>query len=639
MKQLKPNKSATARPLRLCAIAGITLLLVGLSLSCAGRNQGGAEPARNVSESDGAVAVSLGNLRVGRAPTPTEVAVSEVLFGATPEQPINFVKPVDLRAAKGGLLIADGAMSAILYWRAAGADLAFASLKSAPRAISAIAVAPNGDLLIADAGAREVLRANAAGEIVQHYKPAPGAPFRPAGLTVIGDELWVSNAAGHRIEVFEANNGAWARSIGNRGRGNAEFGIPLGIAALPDGNVAIVDMLNCRVQVLAPDGHWLRDIGGPGDAGGRFGRPRTIAVGPDGVIFISDAATQRVHAFSPEGQSLGAFGGSEGGAAPLVLPAGIAVISDAPTAERVASASFGAKYYVLVAEQLLRPGIRVYAWRGPMISKTTEPREHRALFVSSVANPHWVPDRCDACHGKNAGGAIAPIPADQVDRLCLNCHDGRKAPEEAHPIGRPADSAQTRAPADWPLVDGKLGCLTCHDIQAHCDATARRLVGNAALVRGYEAGAPLASCRQCHVAEQWRVNPHRASDAASCAFCHSKAPAIDAGVRSGEAALHVNDSRVCLGCHSPHADPAPRGHLGAAMRDPYEVNLKRAADTLHAGSLLPLADGSVACYTCHNPHAPGLFLAGSDVGRRAGGDDPYDLRLPEAALCIACHGK
>lgn len=615
-------------------------LAIGFSLNCAERNAPvGVGGTASVEASD-AIVAALGNLRVGRAPTRTEAVLSEALFGTAPEPSLNFVKPVDLRAAEGGLLVADGALSTVLFWRSAGADLAFTSLQTSPRSIAALAVAPNGDLLIADAGARQVLRTDAAGKVVRHYAPE-SAEFRPAGLAVVGAQLWVSNAAGHRIEVFDAGTGAYVRSIGRRGRGNGEFGIPLGIAVLRDGAVAIVDMLNCRVQVLAADGSWIRNIGGPGDVVGRFGRPRTIAVGPDGVIFVTDAASQRVHAFSPDGRALGAFGGESGDAAPLVLPAGLTVVTAPPTADRVASAAFGARYFILVSEQLLRPGIRVYAWRGP--PPATAARDQQRVFASAVPSPHWSPQRCDTCHTMTPAGQPRPIVAAEVDRMCLECHDGTKAAQEAHPIGRRAVTAQTRAPADWPLVDGRIGCLTCHDIGAHCDPAAVRPAQNSALVRGFDPSEPLASCRNCHIAEQWRINPHRATDSASCAFCHSTPPPLNGGRRSGEASLHIDDSRICLGCHTPHADPAPRGHLGAAMGEPYRSNLARAREMLSADvssviDPLPIANDRITCYTCHNPHAPGLFPTSSDLGLRAA-QEPFDLRLPAAALCIACHGK
>ena len=634
MEMIGRRLNSPTSALALAAIAGGILLAVA---SCAEMSAGPrtTEPA---SKRDETIAVSLGNLRAGRAPSKAESIASEVLFGSLPEPALNFVKPVDLREAERGLVVADGALSAVLFWNPETSALAYAAQRERPQSISAMTVAANGDLLLADAGAGAVLRISSGGEILRRFQSPGTEPFRPAGVAAVGSQLWVSNAAAHRIDVFEIDSGKFQKSIGRRGRGNGEFGIPLGLAALADGNVGVVDMLNCRVQILSPSGAWVRSIGGPGDVAGRFGRPRTITTGPDGTIFVTDAASQRVHAFSADGRCLGAFGGGE---LPLVLPAGITTARRAPITDRAAANSDEIQYYILVAEQLLRPGVRVYGWRGEQPA-VASPRA-RPSRPAEVESPHWSAAGCAKCHDAVPNGGVAPIAKGAIDRLCLRCHDGRLAPDEAHPIGRSAIGPQTRVPADWPLVDGRLGCLTCHDIQRHCDAASKRPAANSALLRSFDAAEPLAFCKNCHVAEQWRINPHRETESAGCAFCHTTTPESRSGHRTGDAHLHVDDSRVCLGCHTPHADPAPRGHLGAPMTEALTGNLARArgliAPDSSAGPLLPLSTNRVTCYTCHNPHAPDLFGPATDLGRRAGGVDSFDLRLPYAALCISCHGK
>ncbi len=64
-------------------------------------------------------------------------------------------------------------------------------------------------------------------------------------------------------------------------------------------------------------------------------------------------------------------------------------------------------------------------------------------------------------------------------------------------------------------------------------------------------------------------------------------------------------------------------------------------DTLNRPARLPLSDGNVACYSCHNPHQAGLFPPGSVLDARA--TVPIDaavaLRMNSMELCIACHNK
>lgn len=620
------------------------LAVAAVVLSCVSQpRRDDVQGTPRAARADDAIALPLGNLRIGEAPTPADVALSQFLFGTDPQPALRFVKPVDLCVSERGLIVGDGALAALLYWNRADNGLATTKADIAPQAIAAMATAPDGDILVADAASATVLRLNSEARVTARYASPPEVILRPGGVAVVGEEVWISNVAAHRVEIF-SSAGAWLRSFGKRGRGTGEFGMPLDIAVTAAGEVAVVDMLNCRVQLFTATGEYVRSLGAPGNVPGTFGRPRTLAVGPDGVIFVTDAASQRVHAFSPAGRSLGAFGG-EPGADPLALPAGIAV-STSPVATVGGSAP--GKYYVLVAEQLLNPGIRVYAWQGPPAPTPAarRPRPASSEPVELVASPHWTPDGCKTCHGET-GGPCEAIPAAQADAICLSCHDGRKASDEAHPIGRLAAGPQTGVPEGWPLVEGRLACLTCHDMKSHCEAPTRP-IDNPAFIRGYDAGDPLASCRSCHTSTDTRMNPHRTIETASCGFCHTQPPPIPPdGVPTGASFLRASGSRLCLGCHTMHPDPSPRGHLGAAMTPATLRNLAAAQQRLGetavapAGTLLPLTDGTISCFTCHDPHAPGLFGESTPLGRHADPADPYSyhLRLSATALCVACHGK
>jgi hypothetical protein len=243
--------------------------------------------------------------------------------------------------------------------------------------------------------------------------------------------------------------------------------------------------------------------------------------------------------------------------------------------------------------------------------------------------------------------------------LCLSCHDGKTAIDEAHPVGRVAQTARTKAPEGWPLVDGRIGCLTCHDIRKHCDAPGARPADNPGVVRAFDAANPLASCTQCHVSQEWRVNPHRseiaglASPGAACGFCHVSTPRRAAtGAWEFEAKLRDRPTKLCLNCHTMHADPAPSGHLGASVNTNMlraiaacEARLKGAASPGSPAGLLPLDDGRVSCATCHNPHAtdgPLAALLPRPFGT-ARSTEPADagkgLRLPHMQLCLSCHEK
>lgn len=612
---------------------------------CATPERGG--PGAATTRATNPLAVGLGNLRIGKTPTASEVRLAQFLFGVEPDAGLFLLKPMDLGAGGGRLVICEGAMQRVLRWTPDGEMLLDEPLNDAPRATGAVTIAPNGDLLLAAGGVAQRFRGGAL--LAEYRLPGNGdGSQRIGGIACTTDQVWLTNVLAHRVEVFDAESGKHLRSIGKRGEKNAEFGLPLGIAAV-ETEVFVVDMLNARVQVFDRDGNWTRNIGGPGDRLGYFGRPRTIAIGPDATVFVTDAALQRITAFTLAGQPLTTFGGPNDFDA-LVLPAGIAIWTDRITATRTAPADFAVSYYVLVSEQISRPGVRAFAWRSPGEGDFIRSRRSSAALTPGIANPHFDKTQCGACHVLRDGQA-APIAAQETDALCLSCHDGRQAVAEAHPIARISETAQTRTPVGWPTIDGRIGCLTCHDIRRHCDNPVRP-VSNAALVRGYDPLTPLASCRQCHVTESWRANPHRGavaganSPTASCGFCHVRGSGMNESESVTEFADDLRDAptKLCLNCHTMHADPAPQGHLDKLVPDVILNAMKREGGSAST-TLLPLAGDAVTCATCHNPHPAGAEYAAlfKSPAAKMRSSDPADahksLRMPHVELCLHCHPR
>ncbi len=625
----------------------LSLVICHLSLFLAAcRPPGPREASREAVGRPPAPVVALGNLRLVQPPSEAQVRLAEFLFGAPPEDPLTIVKPFDALARGQTVWVADVGVGAILRFSGGSRRLDLVQPVRERFGPVSLADAPQGTTLVVDRAGRAVLRLDADGRVQARYVPPPQRAYRPADALWVAGQVWVSNVAAHAIEVFDAS-GRWLRSIGRRGDGLGEFGIPLGLARMPDGRVCVVDMLNQRVQVLSAEGEPLGVIGGPGDRVGRFGRPRDVAVGPDGTVFVVDAASQRVHAFDPQGRPLAAFGAPDGPDG-LLLPAGISVAGQIGPTDRPLPAGFAPRYFVLVAEQLRRPGVRVFAWRGGAdVSQTVR----RGVAPSG---PHWDPSQCSACHVMHEQ-TPQPIAPGQVDALCLRCHDGRRAPREPHPVGWPAESDSTKLPAGWPVVDGRLGCLTCHDVRRHCDRSARRPLENPMFLRGYDPQQPAAFCTKCHTASRWRISPHEPPESASgthrtCAFCH-RDPQIDASRatrRTGDAELLVEGSALCLRCHGRHWDFSPRGHVDRPLPEAWYRRLL----TLDAEALgldappglsqrIALADGRVTCYSCHNPHPAGIFPAGSPLGSQAADrrDAKVRLRADRLELCLTCHGR
>ncbi len=277
-------------------------------------------------------------------------------------------------------------------------------------------------------------------------------------------------------------------------------------------------------------------------------------------------------------------------------------------------------------------------------------------------NPHWSAEGCASCHAVG-DGEFSTIPVNEIDGLCLGCHDGVRASEELHPIGRSFDSPQITLPKDWPAPEGRLGCITCHNVRQACQPQPVRPALNSVFLRSEPTAN--AYCNQCHTAaaDHGQLNPHRMLDAdgqvnkQTCTFCHqSEMPTGPSARRTGDSRLQMDPILLCLRCHQSHTDYFEPGHIGIK---PSSQILERISKLNQAQSLehpeahaavrskyasLPLSpEGRVTCSTCHNPHQQGVFPEGSVLGCGARRLDRADGGLPHRGLdrdlCGACHAK
>jgi hypothetical protein len=278
-----------------------------------------------------------------------------------------------------------------------------------------------------------------------------------------------------------------------------------------------------------------------------------------------------------------------------------------------------------------------------------------AAPVAKAPNPHWSRTGCQHCHVL-AGEQARPIPVQKIEGICVKCHDGRRAPAEPHPVGRPFGGMTS--PPGWPAPDNTLTCITCHDVHPNQDYYAPRPPQNPMFLRGYT-GSLRAFCGQCHpgsTAPEHRYNPHVVQVEngqvveKSCAFCHTKPlPSGAQAVRTGQPALRADPISLCIGCHRSHPEWSPRSHIGAKIR-PRNLAAMNAFAAAHgltppdarpAAGFLPLAGGNtLMCATCHNPHEQGVFPPGSPLAAGAVQPDHLvpQLRGLRSNLCGACHG-
>jgi DNA-binding beta-propeller fold protein YncE len=200
-------------------------------------------------------------------------------------------------------------------------------------------VAPNGDLYVADTWNHRVQRFDSQGRfkakwggqaLVANVGDGPGQFFGPRAIAVDPNgQLLVSDAGNHRIQRFDAD-GKFLGSYGGRGAGDGLFSEPVGVATDKNGNIYVADTWNKRVQKLDPGGKFLAQWPILGwDSESVVNKPY-IAVDPDGNVYVTDPEGHRAIKLSASGQVVAVWGKLGRDNASFNLPTGIGV---APTGD------------------------------------------------------------------------------------------------------------------------------------------------------------------------------------------------------------------------------------------------------------------------------------------------------------------
>ena len=184
-----------------------------------------------------------------------------------------------------------------------------------------VAVAPNGDVYVADQGNHRVQYFTASGGYVGQwgsYGTGPGqfdndlngVAVSPASKVYTVDVLPGSGPL--PVQRFDAT-GNFELGWGSRGSALGQFNYPYDIAVGPSGYVYVADKNNRRIQRFDTDGGSPIAWGTGGSANGQFNEPVGIAVGPTGDVYVADQGNNRVQKFTSSGAFLGAWGSAGSG--------------------------------------------------------------------------------------------------------------------------------------------------------------------------------------------------------------------------------------------------------------------------------------------------------------------------------------
>jgi sugar lactone lactonase YvrE len=198
-----------------------------------------------------------------------------------------------------------------------------------------IAVATDGQrLAVANSLAADVLVLDLSGRLQATLALPSGdgeRAARPIGVAIASNgDIVVADADNHRVSRLDASGGViWTAGTGTRAGGSDGFNVPGALALDDAGNVYVADTLNGRVVELSGGGAFVRQFGRLGDAAGTLSRPKGVAVDREGRVFVSDGLMAAVEVFAPDGTYLGLIGRSNpddpASGSVFVAPAGLSL--------------------------------------------------------------------------------------------------------------------------------------------------------------------------------------------------------------------------------------------------------------------------------------------------------------------------
>jgi uncharacterized protein (TIGR03663 family) len=155
----------------------------------------------------------------------------------------------------------------------------------------------------------------------------------PRGVAVAPNgEIYVADTKNHRLQRFSPSGvliSSWG-TFADVAEGDAPggtFNEPWGIAIAPDGSVYVADTWNHRIQRFSSEGEFIEMFGyfGQAEAPDAFWGPRDVVVDPEGRVFITDTGNKRVVIFAESGEYISEFGGFGLDLGQLDEPVGLAL--------------------------------------------------------------------------------------------------------------------------------------------------------------------------------------------------------------------------------------------------------------------------------------------------------------------------
>lgn len=225
-----------------------------------------------------------------------------------------------------------------------------------------------GDLYVADPGGGKITVFDAT---QAHRGQIEFDEGRPTDAFVLGDTIWVPDAEGGRVYLYDKATRSRVRALVDRtvvtDSTNRLFR-PTKVWVTED-EVYVTDFGDFRIKVYTRDGRFLRSVGSYGPAMGQFIRPKGLAVDRLRRLYVVDAGFDNVQIFNEEGALLLFFGGPTGELGGLNLPADIHLSyeeEDLALFRPYVASGYDLEYVVLVSSQYGQGLVNVYGFITPV---------------------------------------------------------------------------------------------------------------------------------------------------------------------------------------------------------------------------------------------------------------------------------
>jgi sugar lactone lactonase YvrE len=207
------------------------------------------------------------------------------------------VGPIGVAACSAGIVVADARSGKValldrdlelVSWMAEGLQRPTGVACLGDR-IFVVETGAHQILILVTDGSRTVLGQRGGGAGEYNY---------PAALSPAGDEaLWVGDTLNFRLQQIAADSGEALASFGNLGDAAGETPRIKGIAVDAASQVWVSDAYLDAVVLYAADGTFLMEIGRPGPDPGELAFPAGIAAHPDGRVAVADSLNRRLQVF------------------------------------------------------------------------------------------------------------------------------------------------------------------------------------------------------------------------------------------------------------------------------------------------------------------------------------------------------